>query len=142
MGFTRNNFTAGAVAVFAGLVLTAPSASALPPGCDWNTDTGTQTCMGGSSFDAGKNGNGDTYGPSGEAGFLSDTRLILPTAQALTDDKLLKIGYLMCDSRRQGRSEEVVKSAFATAFAQNGLDGNDAGYMVIDAEMYLCPGLN
>lgn len=40
-----------------------PSASALPSGCDWNTDEGVQACMGGGPFDAGKDGHGDTYVP-------------------------------------------------------------------------------
>lgn len=121
------------------LLALAPSATALPPGCNWNTDTGTQACLGGGPFDAGKNGNGDTYGPSGEAGFLYDTKLVLPSVRTLSDARLLKIGYQMCDNRRRGISESVVKNAFADAFAKNGLDPADAGYMVIDAEMYLCP---
>jgi hypothetical protein len=97
--------------------------------------------MGGGPFDAGKNGNGDTYGPSGEAGFLYDTMLVLPSVRALSDAHLLKIGYQVCENRRRGLSEDVVKEAFAAAFAKNGLDSSDAGYLVIDAEMYLCPGL-
>ncbi|MEW2484603.1 DUF732 domain-containing protein [Mycobacterium sp. NPDC049093] len=123
------------------LVVLAPSAAALPPGCDWNTDAGTQACMGGGPFDAGKNGNGDTYGPSGEAGFIYDTKLVLPSVRKLSDAHLLKIGHQVCENRRRGHSEDAVKEAFAAAFKKIGLDPSDAGYMVIDAEMYLCPNL-
>ncbi len=118
-----------------------PAGDKLPPGCNWNTDTGTQACLGGGPFDAGKNGNGDTYGPSGEAGFLYDTRLILPSARRLNDAQLLAFGRAVCTDRRAGRSEEAVKSSLAAAFTKVGLDPYDAGYFVIDAEMYLCPGL-
>jgi hypothetical protein len=93
------------------LALSAPSAFALPPGCNWNTDTGTQACMGGGSFDAGKNGNGDTYGPSGQAGYLYDTRLVLPTARAMTDAQLLGLGQFICDKRRQGCLHEQAGSS-------------------------------
>lgn len=128
-------------AVVPSLLAFAPSASALPPGCDWSTDAGTQACLGGAPFDAGKNGNGDTYGPSGEAGFLADTRLILPSIRRLTDAHLLKIGYQVCENRRRGHTEDAVKEAYAAAFAKEGLDPYDAGYLVMDAEMFLCPGL-
>jgi hypothetical protein len=124
---------------FPPLVVAVPSAAA-QPGCDWNTDAGTQACLGGGSFDAGKNGNGDTYGPSGEAGFVYDTRLILQSARALPDTQLLALGHGVCDRRREGNSEDRVTTAVADVFATNGLVAADAGYFVIDAEMYLCPG--
>lgn len=108
--------------------------------CDWGTDAGVQACMGGAPFDAGKNGNGDTYGPTGEAGFVSDVRLILPSVQRLDDAKILALGRATCNLRREGYSQEVAKKSLAKAFAENGLDPYDAGYFVIDAEMYLCPG--
>lgn len=118
-----------------------PGGNKLPPSCNWNTDTGTQACLGGGPFDAGKNGNGDTYGPSGEAGFLYDTRLILPSVRRLSDAQLLALGHLACDNRRKGRSSESVKNGFEVGFTEQGLDPYDAGYFVTDAEMYLCPGL-
>lgn len=117
------------------------SGTKLPPGCNWNTDTGTQACLGGGPFDAGRDGNGDTYGPTGEAGFLYDTRLILPSARRLNDAQLLAFGHAVCTDRRAGRSESAVKQSLSTAFAKAGLDPYDAEYFVIDAEMYLCPGL-
>ena len=123
------------------LLAPIPSANALPPGCDWNTDEGTQACMGGAPFDAGKNGNGDTYGPSGEGGFLSDTRLVLPSVRRLSDAQLLGLGQLVCDNRRKGFTEDAVKEGLRVAFSNNGLDPSDAGYLVIDAQMYLCPAL-
>lgn len=128
---------AGALAY--SLLALAPSATALPPGCDWNTDAGTQACMGGAPFDAGKNGNGDTYGPSGEAGYLYDTRLVLPSVRGLSDAQLLRLGRAACDYRRQGYSEDTVTNTMEAAFAKTGLDASDAGYLVIDAELYLCP---
>lgn len=113
----------------------------LPPGCNWNTDTGTQACLGGAPFDAGKNGNGDTYGPTGEAGFLYDTRLILPSARRMNDGQILAFGRAVCTDRRAGQSADTVEKSLAAAFAKVGLDPHDAGYFAIDAEMYLCPGL-
>lgn len=125
----------------AALMVVAPSASAEPPGCNWNTDVGVQACLGGGPFDAGKNGNGDTYGPTGAAGFLYDIRLVATSFQGLTDEQVLDTGKFVCEQRRAGNSEDRVQNYLTGQLAKRGVSEADVGYFVIDAEMYLCPGL-
>ncbi len=138
MKWTRAVFAAG-LALAAVALQSAPIA--VSKTCDWGTDAGVQACLGGAPFDAGKNGNGDTYGPTGEAGFVSDVRLILPSIGRLNDAQILELGHAACDLRRQGFSEQRVKDIMAATFNKNRLDPDDSGYFTIDAEMYLCPGL-
>ncbi|WP_142239875.1 DUF732 domain-containing protein [Mycobacterium sp. ST-F2] len=131
---------AAGVALSAPLVL-APSAVALPPGCDWNTDAGVQACMGGGPMDAGKNGNGDTYGPTGEAGFLREVRLVAWSASVLSDQQVIDAGHWVCNQRRQDRSQKNVVMSLQAAFFKKGITDSDSAYIEDNAEMYLCPGL-
>lgn len=112
------------------LMVFAPSATATPPGCDWNTDRGTQACLGGGPFDAGKNGNGDTYGPTGEAGFLNDNRRLLRGSDA----DIIQLGHNICNGLHKGRSPDSIKAALI----REGLDQLTAGSVVISAQMFLC----
>ena len=123
----------GIAAVSAALAIPAPSAVAAPA-CDWNTDEGTQACMGGGPFDAGKNGHGDTYGPTGEAGFLQDQKVYFPR---ISNDQLLKVGYAICKDTANGVSHNAMRSALMG----RGLDETSAGAVVISAQMFLCSGL-
>lgn len=116
---------------FPPLVGAVPPAFA-QPGCDWNTDTGTQACMGGGPFDAGKNGNGDTYGPSGEAGFLADNRPFFPNSN---DKGLLTYGYSICRGIANGQSE----ASFEAELTSHGVSEVNAGAFVMSAQMFLCP---
>ncbi len=120
----------GALA-FSSLVA-APSATALPPGCNWSTDVGTQACMGGGPFDAGKDGNGDTYGPSGEAGFLQDNRMSFPRG---SNADIIQLGHNICNGIGKGMSEGSIKASLI----REGLDETTAGAVVISAKMFLCP---
>ncbi|UBV19660.1 hypothetical protein H8Z59_20295 [Mycolicibacterium fortuitum] len=111
-------------------LLAAPSATATP-GCDWNTDRGTQACLGGGPFDAGKNGNGDTYGPTGEAGFLQDNRMSFPRGR---DADIIQLGHNICNGLGKGMSERSIKASLV----REGLDETTAGAVVISAQMFLC----
>ncbi|MUL44453.1 hypothetical protein FZI85_17155 [Mycobacterium sp. CBMA293] len=127
---------AAALSVMASAVL-APSASALPPGCDWNTDAGVQACMGGSSMDAGKNGNGDTYGslqpgPTGEEGFL---KYVSPYFPGIPRENLLKSGHGVCASLVKVHYTFTIEQALE----ENGLGFRQAEHLVEGAQGFLCP---
>jgi hypothetical protein len=88
--------------------------------------------MGGGPFDAGKGGQGDTYGPTGEAGFLRDNR---SSFAGNSSEDLLKLGYAICKGLASGGSENSIK----TKLIRGGVDEVSAGAVVISAQMYLCP---
>lgn len=125
------------------LLIVAPLATAMPPGCDWNTDRGTQACLGGGPFDAGKDGNGDTYGPTGEAGFLQDNRRLFPRAR---DADIIQLGRNICKGLSKGMSPSSIEAALIregihqmTAGTVVGItDQMAAGSVVISAQMFLC----
>lgn len=117
-------------AVVSSLLICIPPANAAP-GCNWNTDQGTQACLGGGPFDAGKNGNGDTYGPTGEAGFVQDNRMSFPHA---SNAAIIQLGRNICGGLSKGMSEDSIKSALVN----EGLDSTTAGAVVISAQMFLC----
>lgn len=120
----------------ASLMLSAPSAVALPPGCDWNTDEGTQACMGGGPFDAGKNGNGDTYqppgAPSGEAAFLGD----LKTSISGSDAGKLNVGYTVCKILANGGDINGIETSVKHSY---NLTPENARLLVGSAFVRLCP---
>jgi hypothetical protein len=87
--------------------------------------------MGGGPFDAGKDGNGDTYGPTGEAGFLADNKPFFPDVSNKT---LLETGYGICRGLAAGHSEE----AFEAELIRRGVDETNAGALVISSQMFLC----
>jgi hypothetical protein len=88
--------------------------------------------MGGGPFDAGKGGQGDTYGPTGEPAYLQDTKLVFPR---VSNDDLLKIGYTICKAAATGASSNVIESALV----KRGVPEGNAGYLVTSAQMWLCP---
>jgi uncharacterized membrane protein len=118
--------TVAAVSV-AALMVASPAAVAAP-NCDWNTDAGTQACMGGGPF-----GGGDTYGPTGEAGFVHDTKRMFPQADS---GKMVKLGYEICADTARGTSRAMMKAKLM----KFGIDDTSAGALVTTAQMYLCPG--
>ncbi|MCT7369593.1 DUF732 domain-containing protein [Mycolicibacterium llatzerense] len=92
-------------------------------------------------MDAGKNGHGDTYGPTGEAGFLREVRLVAWSASVLSDQQVIDAGHWVCNERRQGRSQKNVVMSLQAAFFKKGITDSDSAYIEDNAEMYLCPGL-
>jgi hypothetical protein len=114
------------------LLLSATSATAAPPGCDWGTDAGTQACLGGGPFDAGKDGHGDTYGPTGVPAYLHDAKVAFPRAN---DHDLLTMGYAIFKAAATGASADVIVSALV----KNGVAEGGAGYLASAAVMWLCP---
>lgn len=108
------------------LVAPAPPAAAAPL-CDWSTDAGAQACMGGGPF-----GGGDTYGPTGEAGFVQDNKRSFPQT---SPDVLLRAGYKVCEGIANGGSPSGMKAELM----KSGMDETSAGAFVMSAQMYLCP---
>ncbi|GJO33968.1 hypothetical protein NJB1507_46300 [Mycobacterium marinum] len=84
--------------------------------------------MGGGPF-----GGGDTYGPTGEAGFIQDNKRYFPQT---SNDVLLRAGYAVCKGLANGGSSAGMKAELM----KSGLDENSAGAFVMSARMYLCPG--
>lgn len=118
------------------LLLSAPSATALPPGCNWNTDEGTQACMGGGPFDAGKNGIGDTYqpagAPTGEAAFLKNIK----TSISGSDASKLYAGYTVCEIAANGGEAHEIETSLKYSY---NLTPENANLLVTSALVWLCP---
>lgn len=84
--------------------------------------------MGGGPF-----GGGDTYGPTGEAGFIQDNKRYFPQT---SNDVLLQAGYTVC----KGLANGVTPASIKAQLVKSGLDETNAGAFVMSAQMYLCPG--
>lgn len=134
----RCTLVAIASALTSSLLAFAPSAIALPPGCNYNTDLGVQACLGGGPFDAGKNGNGDTYQPGSASAaqrYLADVRDVGRLTG--TDEAILSTGTKICRLRSQGWSYSDLEQAIVE---QSGLPAEDAEFLVTSATVWLCSG--
>ncbi|WP_083420447.1 DUF732 domain-containing protein [Mycolicibacterium llatzerense] len=114
----------------------APSASALPPGCNWNTDAGVAACMGtgAGSFDASATG-GDT----GDIGFASAVQSHVPETQNWDPRDVIQLGMNICRQIQLGMSEATAKAGVAKELAQKGYPTQSAPYLVDTARQYICP---
>lgn len=117
-----------------------PAASALPSGCDWNTDEGVQACMGGGPFDAGKDGHGDTYLP----GPRSQTPIRPPTItnpQGVRAVNVSDVYALICnDLDVNGVSVPSVEDIYHVLYvAPYRYTQRDAGRAVFLAVNTACP---
>ncbi|MDX1879769.1 DUF732 domain-containing protein [Mycolicibacterium sp. 141076] len=128
---------AGVVAVtIASAAVLAPSASALPPGCDWNTDVGVAACMGtgGGSFDSSATG-GDT----GDVGYVSAVRDHVPELGPLYAGDISQLGKNICYQLQHGTSDAAAKAGLASELAKNGYPTRSAPYLVDTARQHICP---
>lgn len=126
----------GLLAVSISAVALAPSASALPPGCNWNTDAGVAACMGtgAGSFDPSATG-GDT----GDVGYVAAVEKNVPEFARVDPSSIANLGMNICRQLQHGTSDASAKAGLAKELAQNGYPTRSAPYLVDTARQYICP---
>lgn len=126
--------TVAAAACLSSLALTYAGQVNAAPYCDPTTSDGYLACIGGGIPWQNQNGSSpDTYGPTGERGFIYDNRSV-GAFPGISDPDLLKIGYFLCEKVAEGYSDEGIK----LALMDYGVDELNAGAIVTSAQMYLC----
>jgi hypothetical protein len=136
MNALKYGVAAPLLASLAALFLSAGQATAQPSGptngC--NPYSGELTsCLGGGPWQNQDGSSPDTYGPTGERGFVYDNRSV-GSFPNISDATLLKLGHAICQDLANGFSERATKSVLM----RNGVSELDAGAVVISAQMYLC----
>lgn len=123
------------VAVFVGAAISIPSATA-SPGCSGDRSTPDEFlgCWGGGPWQEQDGSSPDTYGPTGERGFLAENRTMLIFPE-LSDATLLKLGYAACSDRSRGVSDDAMQQALINV----GADEVSAGAFVTNT-WFLCSG--
>ena len=124
----------GLVTISIGVAIPMPSAAA-SPGCSGDRSTPDQFlgCWGGGPWQEQDGSSPDTYGPTGERGFIYDNRSV-GSFPNISDATLVKLGHAICQDLANGFSEKAEKSVLM----RNGVSELDAGAVVISAQMYLC----
>jgi hypothetical protein len=114
----------------------APAASALPPGCDWNTDAGVAACMGSG---AGSFDNSYTGGDTGDVGYVAAVENYAPELNAFYPNDISEIGKNICRQLQHGVSKDKAKAGLASELAAKGYPTRSASFMVDKAEAFICP---
>ena len=122
----------GIVAVSIGVAIPIPIAAA-SPGCSGDRSTPDQFlgCWGGGPWQNQNGSSPDTYGPTGQRGFLKDALLAFPNG---SPQGMLELGSRICGLYAEGYSDNVIEAGLVKA----GLHEGDAGYLVAISGMYLC----
>lgn len=122
------------LAGLAALFLSSGHATAQPSGptngCDPYSGALT-SCLGGGPWQNQDGSSPDTYGPTGQRGFLRDALMVFPNG---SQQKMLELGRRICVFRAEGYSDNIVEAGLVEA----GLHEGDAGYLVTISGMYLC----
>lgn len=127
-------FKALAWAITAVVIVTPSPSATAAPNCDPTTSDGYLACMGGGIPWQNQDGSSsDTYGALGPRGFLAENRK-MGVLSGLPDDKLLAVGYAICEELMNGKSDKYEKAVLM----QNGVPDAEAGAAVTIARMYLC----